>query len=171
MSTTTMSVMESFVAEYVRECANTRKMLERVPEQEFGWKPHEKSFTLGQLASHLVDSQMWGTMTVNTEKLELGQGDYVPFIASSTKELVETFDVKVEEARQALEGLSDSAAMANWSMWKDGKKILEMPKIAVLRDFILKHMIHHRGQLSVYLRMKDVPLPQIYGPTADESQM
>lgn len=171
MTTTTMSMIAPMVAEYVQECASTRKMLERVPEKEMGWKPHEKSYSLGELASHLVDSQMWAAMTVNTDKFEFSQGDYKPFIATSVKQLLDTFDQRVDEARNALEGLSDRAAMANWSMWVDGKKVMEMPKIAVLRAFILNHMIHHRGQLSVYLRLKDVPLPQIYGPTADETQM
>ena len=171
MSTTTMTIMEPMISEYVQECASTRKMLERVPENEFGWKPHEKSYTLCELASHLVNSQMWATMTVNTEKLEFDSSEFKPFIANNVKELLDTFDANVEEARKAMEGLSDADAMSNWSMWVDGKKMIEMPKVAVLRAFILSHMIHHRGQLSVYLRLKDVPLPQIYGPTADEAQM
>lgn len=171
MTTTTPTIVAPMVAEYVQECASTRKMLERVPETELGWKPHEKSYTLGELASHLVQSQIWTKMTVDTEKLEFNSNDFQPFIASTVKELLDTFDANVEDARTAMAGLSDSAAMANWEMWVDGKKVVEMPKVAVLRAFVLNHMIHHRGQLSVYLRMKDVPLPQVYGPTADDTEM
>lgn len=171
MTTETASMMGPFVAEYLQECAGTRKMLERVPEAEMGWRPHEKSYTLGELASHIVHSQIWASMTVNTDKLEFNSNDFEPFIANDVAHLLESFDKNVDEARTAMEGLSDADAMSMWSMWVDGKKLIEMPKFAVLRSFIISHMIHHRGQLSVYLRLNDVSLPQVYGPTADETDM
>lgn len=166
-----MSIAASMLPEFDQETANTRKMLAIVPEAKLGWKPHEKSFSLGQLASHLANVPTWMAPTILQSEFDFAPVDGEPFttpLAGSTSELLSFFDANVAAARNALADAADATFMENWSLLGGGQVFFTMPKIAVVRSFIMNHMIHHRAQLSVYLRLLDVPIPGMYGPSADE---
>ncbi len=166
-----MSLNEPLIAELQQEAASTRKMLERVPEKSFSWKPHEKSMTLGDLSHHVAEIPEWVSVSVEKDELDFAKSNYVPKEATTTEALLKLFDEKVKNAVECLKNASDEKLMGNWTM-KNGEKVyFTMPKTAVVRYFVLNHAVHHRGQLSVYLRLLDVPLPSIYGPTADETNM
>jgi len=166
-----MAISQALLPEFEQEMANTRKTLERVPEDKFGWKPHEKSMTLGGLASHLANLPSWTVMTVEKDSLDLApEGVPAPRIeaAKSRKEVLDTFDKHAASARAVLAGASDEQLRKPWSLLSNGRTIFTLPRVAVLRSFVINHMIHHRAQLGVYLRLNDVPVPAIYGPSADE---
>jgi uncharacterized damage-inducible protein DinB len=163
-----MSMSASFVKEFTQEYAATRRLLERVPDEHFGWKPHDKSMTLGRLASHVAENAELGTWVLTLDELVLDPETYKLFEASNRDDLLKTFDRNVLDARAAMEKVDESALANIWRMKWGGEVVLEMPRMEVLRGFLISHLIHHRGQLTVYLRMKNVPLPQLYGPTADE---
>jgi uncharacterized damage-inducible protein DinB len=164
-----MPLNESIIAELQMEAANTRKMIERVPEKSFGWKPHDKSMTLGRLAYHIAENPQWVSAIVDKDEIDFASNDYVPKEAETIAELLKVFDDSLAGAVECLKKTSDEKLMGNWTM-RNGEQIyFTLPKIAVLRSFVMNHTLHHRGQLSVYLRLLDVPLPQIYGPTADET--
>jgi uncharacterized damage-inducible protein DinB len=141
--------------------------LERVPEAAFGWKPHEKSMSLGQLASHLADNPSWVTPILEQDEMSV-DSDYKPYIASSSEELLERFDTNTRQAIESLKSQSDEDLMKSWRFVAGSEVKMEMPRISVMRAMILNHTYHHRGQLSVYLRLNDVSIPSIYGPSADE---
>ncbi len=166
-----MTMIDPFIQEFTHEAATTRRLFERIPEDSLPYKPHEKSYSMGELASHMAHSIAWAVMTIDMDVFEMDPEVYKPFIASSKAGLMEEFDKNVSEAIGKMSGCSDESLMANWQMRVGGQVVIEMPRMAVLKSFILNHMIHHRGQLDVYLRLNDVPLPQIYGPTADEPGM
>jgi uncharacterized damage-inducible protein DinB len=161
-----MTISEILLPEFDQEMANTRKIIECVPEDKFGWKPHEKSMTLGRLASHVAEMPGWVVVTINQDKLELTPGQK-PFLASTKAELLETLDKNVSEARKAIAGATDDHLSKIWSLIYGGKTVFSMPRAAVLRSMVMSHMIHHRGQLGVYLRLVDVAIPGMYGPSAD----
>lgn len=167
-----MSIAQSILPEFDHEMATTRKLLERAPEAQFAWKPHEKSMSLGQLANHLAALPFWGVVTMKEVELDMnppgGPGYQTPKLESVAAMLAE-FDKVVSQARAAIAESSDADFMVGWSLKNAGHTLFTMPRIAVLRTFVMNHVIHHRGQFSVYLRMHNVPLPSIYGPTADES--
>jgi uncharacterized damage-inducible protein DinB len=157
--------------EFDHEMANTRKTLERVPDNKFAWKPHEKSMTLGQLSTHLSNIPSWTKNTFEADELDLApEGQPAPRLeeAKSTAELLETFDQHVVTGRAALESAADERWLGKWSLRMGDKTIFTLPRTAVMRGFVMNHMIHHRAQLGVYLRLLDVPVPSIYGPSADE---
>jgi uncharacterized damage-inducible protein DinB len=165
-----MPIVQTLVPEFDHEMANTRRLLEIVPGAEAGWKPHPKSYSLGDLAAHIVRLPLWGKLVLQQPELDLG----LPANASIARapfttvpELLERFDVHVRDARAALASMSDAAMGATWTLKNRGTTVFSMPRAGVLRGFVLSHMIHHRGQLTVYLRLRDVPLPSLYGPTAD----
>lgn len=162
-----MPIAETFLAEIEREAATTRKLLERVPEDKFDWKPHAKSMSLGGLSTHVAKLLNWGVMTIDQPEFDVANVEPNAAVASRA-ELLTTFDGLVSEARSKLAGKTDAELMAPWTLRHGSQTIFTMPKAAVLRSFVMNHMIHHRGQLSVYLRLNDVPVPSIYGPTADE---
>ena len=162
-----MTIADTLLPEYDRETASTRKLLERVPEDRFGWKPHDKSMSLGQLAGHLATMPSWGHMTINHPELDL-TGPFTPQPLETRADLLAAFDKEVSATRAALAGASDAQMVASWTLKRDGKTIFTMPKVAVVRSFVLNHMIHHRGQLTVYLRLNGAAVPSIYGPTADD---
>lgn len=167
-----MPLSQALLPEFDREMANTRKALERVPEDKFGWKPHAKSMTLGRLATHVAEMASWATTALETESLDFappGQPPYQPQIAASRAALLEMFDKNVAAAQAAITAASDAQWMVNWTLLAGGQKLFSMPRIAVLRGMVMNHIIHHRGQLTVYLRLNDVPVPALYGPSADES--
>jgi uncharacterized damage-inducible protein DinB len=165
-----MPIVDALLPEFDHEMTVTRKLLERVPEDKFDWKPHEKSMSLGALAQHVATLPMWGTMTLTRPELDLG-GSQQLAVATTRAELLAGFDERVKEARAALTGKGDGEMMAPWALKKDGHTIFSMPRAAVWRSFVLSHLVHHRGQLSVYLRLQDVPVPSIYGPSADEGTL
>ena len=154
--------------EFDHEASLTRKTLERVPLDRGDWKPHEKSFSLKALAGHLADIPSWVDVTINQDVFEM-DGPYEPETPETTEGLLEVFDRNTAAARAVLEGATQEDLMAMWSMKQGGEVTLTMPKVAVLRGFILSHAIHHRAQLGVYLRLLDVPVPSTYGPSADEA--
>ncbi|MBK8550452.1 MAG: DinB family protein [Ignavibacteria bacterium] len=166
-----MPLNESLIAELQQEAASTRKMLERVPEKSFSWKPHEKSMALGQLSHHLAEIPDWVSASVEQDELDFATFNYVPIEETTTEALVKVFDEKVKKAVECLKNASDEKLSGNWTMRNGEKVYFTMPKTAVIRYFVLNHAVHHRGQLSVYMRMLDVPLPSVYGPTADEPEM
>jgi uncharacterized damage-inducible protein DinB len=163
-----MSISATVLPEFDREMATTRTMLERVPDARAHWTPHVKSWTMGELASHIGNLPRLGLIAMETDELDISPvgGDESPRF-ESTAGLVRSFDENVRKARAAIETASDSDMMEPWTLRKAGKTLWTLPRAAVLRTFILSHMIHHRGQLSVYLRLNDVPLPPVYGPSAD----
>ena len=163
-----MPLADALVPEFDHEMVTTRKLLERVPEDRFDWKPHAKSMTLGGLATHVANIVWWGEVTLDKPEFN-AEGQQVAAPAGSRAELLETFDKNVRTTRASLAAKSDAELMAPWSL-KNGKQtFFTMPKAAVWRSFVMNHLVHHRAQLSVYLRMHDVPLPAMYGPSADES--
>jgi uncharacterized damage-inducible protein DinB len=166
-----MALSEALLPEFDHEMGNTRKTLERVPEDKFGWKPHEKSFSMGHLATHLATLPSWTAITIEKDVIDIAPEGEPPSKAEPAKsraELLETFDRNVAAARAALAGASDEALLKPWTLLSSGKTIFTLPRIAALRSFVMNHNVHHRAQLGVYLRLNDVPVPSIYGPSADE---
>lgn len=167
-----MAISQALLPEFDHEMANTRKTLERVPEDKFGWKPHEKSMTLGRLASHLAEIPGWTGHALNQDSLDVnppgGQQEQAANVASR-KELLALFDKNVASARAAIAGAGDEVFGKPWTLLNGGKEVFTLPRAAVLRSFIMSHSIHHRAQLGVYLRLNNLPVPSIYGPSADES--
>lgn len=149
----------------------TRKLLERVPDQDLAWKPHEKSYTLGALAAHLANIPTWVAATLDKDLFDMDAvpEDTRPRQPAARAEVLEVFDRNVLAARAKMTSRTDGELLTPWTLKASGKVVFTMPKVAVLRSFVMNHTIHHRGQLSVYLRLRDVPLPMMYGPTADEA--
>jgi len=167
---TSMSIVQTLLPQLDHEMGTTRRILEVVPNTDAEWKPHPKSSTLRNLVAHIATFPLWQKLVAERAELDLGLPEnasvaQVPF--TSRDELIERFDRDAREARTALEPMSDEAMRERWSLKNRGATVLSLPRVAVLRGFILSHMIHHRGQLTVYLRLLDVPLPSVYGPTAD----
>ncbi|HVF44558.1 MAG TPA: DinB family protein [Pyrinomonadaceae bacterium] len=163
-----MGIGEPLAAELRQEAATTRRLLERVPEDKLGWKPHEKSMTLGRLAGHVAELPSLLGPVLAAEGLDFASGQYVPLNATSVAELLEKFDKNISEGVEGLKGMDDARAFEKWRLSSGDRVIFEGPRAAVVRGLVFNHVMHHRGQLSVYLRLLDVPLPSIYGPTADE---
>lgn len=162
-----MAIAQALLPEFDQEMANTRKTLERVPDSKWDYKPHPKSGTMGWYAGHLANLPSWPIFTIRQDELDLAQ----PFDTPSTKnraEVLAVFDKNVADARQAIAGASDQELMKPWSLKKGGQTLMTLPKVAVLRGFVMNHIIHHRGQLTVYLRLNDIPVPALYGPSGDE---
>ena len=165
-----MRLADSLIAELEQEAATTRRVLERVPDGRLSWRPHARSMSLGQLAGHLATMISWGTATLDHPDFDVA----APFTApplTTRADLLANFDQVVAATRASLAAKSDAELMTSWTLKRGGHTIFTMPKAAVLRSFVLNHMIHHRGQLSVYLRLHDVPIPSIYGPSADEGSL
>jgi uncharacterized damage-inducible protein DinB len=163
-----MALKDALLPEFDHEMGTTRKLLERVPDAELAWKPHEKSMSLGGLASHLSNIPLWVPVALNHSSFDLATGGGPQPELPSRAEILANFDRNVGAARTLIAGKTDPELMEMWSLKRGGQDMFSMPKAAVLRSFILNHSIHHRGQLSVYLRLKNVPLPSIYGPSADD---
>ena len=169
-----MTLRESLLPEFDHEMAHTRKTLERVPENKFAWQPHEKSWAMGGLATHLATIPSWAVHAITLDSLDiapLGQPPYKAPLAHSRAEVLETFDKNVADARAAIAGASDEHLLQPWSLLAGGRTVMTLPRLAVLRTWVMNHNIHHRAQLGVYLRLNDVPVPAIYGPSADEGGM
>lgn len=167
-----MSIAQSFLPEFEQEMASTRKVLERVPEDKFDWKAHPKSNTIGWVAAHLVEIPGWveGTLTQEFWDVAPPEGPkYQSPKAESRKQLLELFDANVAAGKKALAATSDEAFGKLWSLRAGDHVIFTMPRVAVIRTFVLNHLIHHRGIMTVYLRLNDIAVPSIYGPSGDES--
>ena len=164
-----MSMCAPLAAEMRQEARTTRRIMERVPEASFGWKPHEKSMTLGRLAAHVAELPELIIPALTREEFDFGSGEFKPFEPGSTAELLEKFDRNIETAAGLLEKQPDGRMGEKWRLRSGEHVLFEMPRVMVVRFVGLNHVIHHRGQLSVYLRLLDVPLPSIYGPSADEA--
>jgi uncharacterized damage-inducible protein DinB len=162
-----MSLSRALAEELRQEAVATRKMLERVPQDAFDWKPHEKSTALGRLAGHIAELPSMVVPILTMDELDFV--NFQPFQPASVSELVEKFDENIATATEQLQEQPDEHLFKTWRMLSNGKEFFKMPRAAFIRSVVLNHLIHHRGQLSVYLRLRDVPLPSVYGPTADES--
>jgi uncharacterized damage-inducible protein DinB len=164
-----MPIVDALLPEYDREMGLTRRLLARVPDEHFAWQPHAKSMTLGRLAEHLAELPQWAAIAANQDGIEMAPKPPGHRPPATRAAVLELFDRNVAAGRAALAGKTDAELMAPWKLTQAGRELFTMPKAAVLRNFVLNHVIHHRGQLSVYLRMHDIPLPSIYGPSADEA--
>jgi uncharacterized damage-inducible protein DinB len=164
-----MSLSEMMASELEHEAATTRRMLERVPDNLLAWKPHEKSMALGQLSAHFANIlNKWFRAILSAEEFDLA-ADFKPPRTDSVAAILEAFDENIQDSIELLRTQTDEQLFAPWRL-KQGEKVLfELPRWAVIRSMIINHIIHHRGQLSVYLRLHDIPLPAVYGPTADEA--
>lgn len=163
-----MPMIDALVAEMEQETASTRRLFERIPDDQMDFKPHEKSYSLGQLAGHLAEMFGWGGTVLESEDFDYTEGEYQPFVPDSAAAALAKLDESAAVFKQAAAGTSDEALAATWTMRAGDQVIMELPRAAAIRATILNHFVHHRGQLTVYLRLLDVPLPPIYGPTADE---
>ena len=169
-----MTIREMLLPEFDMEMAKTRTAIERVPLDKLTWKPHEKSMTLGRLAAHLAEIPGWGALTINQDTFDIappGSPPYSPPVFTTTKQFLDLFDKNVNSMRAALAGATDENLGKPWSLLSGGKNVLTMPRVAVLRNLIMNHNIHHRAQLGVYFRLTGVSVPSTYGPSADEGTM
>lgn len=167
-----MRISATLLSEFDHECANTRKTLRRIPEDKLAWRPHPKSWTLIELATHLANLPTWVRHTLNEDALDLAPVDgSAPRVtpAHSREEVLARFDENVADARATIAATEDEKFLQPWSLLMGGKAVFTMPRVAVLRSFVMNHSIHHRGQLTVYLRLNDAPVPGLYGPSADEA--
>jgi uncharacterized damage-inducible protein DinB len=162
-----MSLKDGLLVEFDHEMATTRKLLERLPDDKLSWKPHAKSMSLGGLGTHLGNIPHWATAIL--EKLSFDLAESPPNLVEKTSraEILMLFDEASRTTRAAM-AKTDAEYLAMWSLKRSGQEMFSMPRIAAFRTFVLYHIVHHRGQLSVYLRLNDIPVPPIYGPTADE---
>ena len=169
-----MKISDMFLPEFDQEMTTARKTLERIPEDKLGWKPHEKSMTLGRLAGHVAELAGWAVPTLTQDSLDFappGQPPFQPTIATSRKQVLDIFDKNREESRKAIAAISNDEFMKNWTLLRGGQTVMTMPKIAILRSFCINHVIHHRAQLGVYLRLNNIAVPSVYGPSADEGTL
>jgi uncharacterized damage-inducible protein DinB len=169
-----MAISQALLPEFDHEMASTRKTLERIPDDKFSWKPHEKSMSMGQLAVHLASVPTWGKMVMETPSLDVNPPGGSPPKQPELKtraEILAFFDQHVPETRAALAAADDQSLLATWTLLNGGKTIFSLPRVGVLRGMIMNHLIHHRAQMGVYLRLNDIPVPSIYGPSADEGNM
>lgn len=169
-----MAIRDSLLPEFDYEMATTRKTLERVPEDKVDWKPHTSSMAMGRLAGHIAEMAGFVGATFQGDSFDFrapGAPPMEPTVMKSRKQLLEIFDKNVAAAHAAIAKASDEELHKTWTLLNGGKTFFSMPRIDVLRSMILNHIIHHRGQLSVYLRMNQVPVPSIYGPSGDEGAM
>ncbi len=166
-----MSMAKAMLEQFKREMAGTRKALERVPFDKAEWAPHEKSMTLGRLAGHIAEMPGWGASILTTDEFDMAPPDgepYTPAVHKSIDDVLATFDQGVSDIEAALAGVTDEAWMEHWSLKSGGEEVMGGPRGPFFRDLAINHVIHHRGQLSVYLRLCDIPVPGMYGPSADE---
>lgn len=166
-----MTLTEMLLPEFDQELAGARKILERVPEEKLDWTPHAKSPSMAWLATHLAQLASWVSYTLVTDAIDVASPEMAaarPPLATSRQALLELFDAVAPKAREALAGASDEVLLQPWTLRAGGADIFTLPRVRVLRIMVMNHLVHHRAQLGVYLRLNDIPLPSLYGPTADE---
>jgi uncharacterized damage-inducible protein DinB len=162
-----MPIKDALLAEFDHEMATTRKLIERIPDAKLAWRPHQKSMSLGGLATHLANLPLWTATILNDFTFDLADSPPRADELTSSADVLRTFDSVASRARSWMDK-SDAEYMAPWTLKRGGQEVFTVPRIAALRSWVLSHVIHHRGQLSVYLRLNDLPVPSIYGPSADE---
>jgi uncharacterized damage-inducible protein DinB len=165
-----MPLNQALLPEFDHEMANTRKSLERIPDNKLAWKPHAKSMSMGGLGTHLSTINGWAEAIIGQESFDVKNAPPTQELKSRAQ-MVEAFDKGTAAARKAISAATDEQLMKPWSLLSGGNAVFTMPRVAVLRSFILNHTIHHRAQLGVYLRLNDIAVPSIYGPSADEGSM
>ncbi len=163
-----MAMVDALLPEFDHEIAVTRKVLERVDETRLGWQPHEKSMTLGRLAQHVAEIPQWGKTILDEPEFNMVDGERTPNATSTSAELLGSFDGLAKTMRARLAAKTDAEMMSTWTFKHNGQEVFGMPRAAAWRSMVMSHMIHHRGQLSVYLRLTGAKVPGIYGPSADE---
>lgn len=163
-----MSMLDPLIAELEQESATTRRVLERVPEDRFDWKPHEKSMHLGRLAMHVATTPLEIAKIATRDEMQVSEFEPSPEV-KTTAEVLAAHDKGLAEAKATLSGMDDTTATGMWRVLDGDKELMAMPRIALIRAIMLNHVYHHRGQLTVYLRLLDVPVPSVYGPSADEN--
>ncbi|NUQ62958.1 MAG: DinB family protein [Pirellulales bacterium] len=169
-----MNLSQLLLPEFDHEMANTRKVLERIPEDKLNWKVHEKSNTIGWVGMHLAEIPGWADVVLNHDSLDVAPPGGEPYRtppATSHQVILERFNKNVAAGRAAIAAASDEQFMKPWSLLKAGATMFTLPRVGVLRGFVLSHLIHHRAHLCVYLRLNGVPVPALYGPSADEQGM
>ena len=164
-----MKIIDSLLKEFEHEAQTTRKHLERLPDEKLAWRPHEKSFTAVGLASHLTECFGWTEVMFKENEINFDPSTYKEYVAESVADLLKTFDDNVAKGKRALAAATEETLEQPWSLKIRGRVQFERPRVEVFRDFILSHGIHHRGQLSVYLRLLEIAVPGSYGPSADEA--
>jgi uncharacterized damage-inducible protein DinB len=164
-----MTIAELLLPEVDQELATTRRVLERVPDDKLGWKPHDKSWSTGQLASHVANLIKWADVTMNATELDLAtvSPEQMNQTAASRGQLLEWFDANATDLRRSL-GKSDADYFVPWTLKQGDQVFFTMPRYTCMRSFVLNHLVHHRAQLAVYLRLNNIPVPAMYGPSADE---
>ena len=163
------TLTDPMLNEFRQEVATTKRVLERVPEQTLSWKPHAKSMTLGQLASHIASVPGNVARILQQDSFDVSQGNFVPPQPRSMQEVLTAFEQSISDAEQCLQSMTDDRASANWRLLRGERELMSLPRVGFARSIMMNHWYHHRGQLSVYLRLLDIPLPVIYGPSADEN--
>ena len=162
------SLADTFLADFDRESQTTRRLLESVPVDKLDWRPHDKSMTLGRLATHIAELPDWGGTIVDTDELDMAKEEFKPVVVQDRAELMAIFEKSREEFRGQLSGRSDEHLLGHWRLLMGEHEVFDLPRTLCIRDYVLSHISHHRAQLGVYFRILDVPLPGAYGPTADE---
>jgi uncharacterized damage-inducible protein DinB len=162
-----MSVKKGIIMELQFESASTKKILDRVPLEHITWKPHEKSMTLQRLATHIAELPGWITRTINSDEMNIG-GDFKPTLLPNAQEITALYEKNLQEAIETLENADEALLDKPWTLKKGEHTIFTFPKKVIIRNMAMNHLVHHRGQLSVFLRLLDVPIPGMYGPSADE---
>lgn len=166
-----MLLRDTMLPEFDHETANTRKVLERVPDDKLDFKPHPRSWDMATLATHLANIPSWMRQTISKDSIDIASPEmasYQPPRITSRKELLELFDKNLADAREALAVAENDQLMSPWSLLQAGQPVFTLPKVAVLRSWVFNHSVHHRAQLCLYLRMNEIPVPAVYGPSADE---
>ena len=163
-----MTMIDSLRREFAHEAQTTRRHLERLPDDKLDWRPHEKSYTAAALASHIVECVGWADSIFTEDEIDMDPATFKPYMATSVADLLETFDKTVAKGTHAMARADDATVTLPWRLKIMGRVRFEKSRADVFRDFTLSHLIHHRGQLTVYLRLLNVPVPGSYGPTADE---
>lgn len=159
---------QAFIAELKQEAASTEKILGRVPQDKFNWAPHQKSMTLGRLASHVAELPEFLSSILIMDDFDFAQGHYKASFATTPEELMNLFRQKIDEVVHTLENTSDDKMQGNFTLRSGEHVIATVPRMVAVRSMALNHIIHHRAQIAVYLRLLDVPVPGMYGPSADE---
>ncbi len=163
-----MPLNKAFLAELQYECGLTRKVLQRIPADQLSWKPHEKSMTLSRLATHIADIHGWPAFIIKGDMLDMAVTPLAPVPLDSLETLLESFEQKISNGIAVLESTTDDELEQPWTLRRGDHLVFTLSRKQVLRSMVINHIVHHRGQLTVYLRMLDAPVPSIYGPSADE---
>lgn len=164
-------IKDNLLAEIQNEAVSTRKILEQIPDKSLTWKPHEKSMTLERLASHVAEIIGWVSLIMDYDELDFAKFGYKPPVIGKTNDLTDIFDSSLKKAEESLEKSNDEEFKKAWTMKNGEVTYFTLPKEATIRSFALSHLYHHRGQLTVYLRLLNIPVPNVYGPTADYPNM